>query len=104
MQATEGLVRGQEVKDTGAPIMVPVGPGTLGRILNVIGEPVDEQGNSCPSPHLHLLSILLDDSAVPSTFTDYTLLPQDQLRAIFAHPSTDQPLSSPSRVSLRKFL
>lgn len=44
MQATEGLVRGQEVKDTGAPIMVPVGPGTLGRILNVIGEPVDEQG------------------------------------------------------------
>ena len=32
------------MKDTGAPIMVPVGPGTLGRILNVIGEPVDEQG------------------------------------------------------------
>jgi len=44
MGATEGLVRGQEVKDTGAPIMIPVGPGTLGRILNVIGEPVDEQG------------------------------------------------------------
>jgi len=44
MEATEGLVRGQEVKDTGSPIMVPVGPGTLGRILNVIGEPVDEQG------------------------------------------------------------
>lgn len=44
MEATEGLVRGQEVEDTGAPIMVPVGPGTLGRILNVIGEPVDEQG------------------------------------------------------------
>jgi len=44
MEATEGLVRGQEVIDTGAPIMVPVGPGTLGRILNVIGEPVDEQG------------------------------------------------------------
>merc|ERR1719421_1012140 len=44
MEATEGLVRGQEVVDTGAPIMVPVGPGTLGRILNVIGEPVDEKG------------------------------------------------------------
>merc|ERR1719248_528039 len=44
MEATEGLVRGQEVVDIGAPIMVPVGPGTLGRILNVIGEPVDEQG------------------------------------------------------------
>ncbi|NBD30492.1 MAG: F0F1 ATP synthase subunit beta [Alphaproteobacteria bacterium] len=42
MDATEGLVRGQEVADTGAPISVPVGDATLGRILNVIGEPVDE--------------------------------------------------------------
>ena len=42
MDATEGLVRGQEVKDTGGPISIPVGNGTLGRILNVIGEPVDE--------------------------------------------------------------
>src|SRR6201746_1592087 len=40
----EGLVRGQEVGDTGSPIMVPVGVGTLGRIMNVIGEPVDEAG------------------------------------------------------------
>ena len=44
MDATEGLVRGQAVKDLGEPIKVPVGPGTLGRILNVIGEPVDEAG------------------------------------------------------------
>ncbi|SLN27488.1 ATP synthase subunit beta [Roseovarius albus] len=44
MDATEGLVRGQEVTDTGAPISVPVGNATLGRIMNVIGEPVDEQG------------------------------------------------------------
>ncbi|MBT3792363.1 MAG: F0F1 ATP synthase subunit beta [Rhodospirillales bacterium] len=44
MDATEGLVRGADVTDTGAPISVPVGPGTLGRILNVIGEPVDERG------------------------------------------------------------
>ena len=44
MDTTEGLVRGQEVTDTGSPIMVPVGLGTLGRIMNVIGEPVDEQG------------------------------------------------------------
>jgi F-type H+-transporting ATPase subunit beta len=44
MDATEGLVRGQEVKDTGLPIAVPVGDGTLGRIMNVIGEPVDEAG------------------------------------------------------------
>jgi len=44
MDSTEGLVRGQEVVDTGAPITVPVGPGTLGRIINVVGEPVDERG------------------------------------------------------------
>lgn len=44
MDGTEGLVRGQPVRDTGAPITVPVGAGTLGRILNVIGEPVDERG------------------------------------------------------------
>jgi F-type H+-transporting ATPase subunit beta len=44
MDATEGLVRGQEVTDTGEPIEVPVGEGTLGRIMNVIGEPVDEAG------------------------------------------------------------
>ncbi|MCV3767490.1 F0F1 ATP synthase subunit beta [Rhizobium sp. TRM95796] len=44
MDSTEGLVRGQAVTDTGAPISVPVGDETLGRILNVIGEPVDELG------------------------------------------------------------
>ena len=44
MDATEGLVRGQEVEDTAGPISVPVGKATLGRILNVIGEPVDEKG------------------------------------------------------------
>jgi F-type H+-transporting ATPase subunit beta len=44
MDSTEGLVRGREVTDTGAPISVPVGIGTLGRIMNVIGEPVDEAG------------------------------------------------------------
>ncbi len=44
MDSTDGMVRGQEVIDTGAPISVPVGPETLGRIVNVIGEPVDERG------------------------------------------------------------
>ena len=44
MDATEGLKRGDEVKNTGAPISVPVGPETLGRIINVIGEPIDEKG------------------------------------------------------------
>ena len=44
MDSTDGLVRGQKVQDTGQPISVPVGPETLGRILNVVGEPVDERG------------------------------------------------------------
>jgi len=44
LDATEGLVRGQVVEDTGQPISVPVGAGTLGRIMNVIGEPIDEKG------------------------------------------------------------
>ena len=44
MDSTEGLVRGQQVTDTGGPIAVPVGDETLGRIMNVIGEPVDEAG------------------------------------------------------------
>lgn len=45
MSSTDGLVRGMEVADTGAPINVPVGKNTLGRIFNVLGEPVDEKGN-----------------------------------------------------------
>lgn len=44
LDSTDGLVRGQNVVNTGAPIKVPVGRGTLGRILNVIGEPIDERG------------------------------------------------------------
>jgi len=44
MDGTDGLVRGQPVEDTGGPIMVPVGPECLGRIMNVIGEPIDERG------------------------------------------------------------
>src|SRR5499433_217574 len=48
MDTSEGLVRGQEVTDTGGPITVPVGDGTLGRIINVVGDPVDEAG---PVPH-----------------------------------------------------
>ena len=44
MDGTEGLVRGQPCTDTGGPITIPVGPATLGRIINVIGEPIDERG------------------------------------------------------------
>src|ERR1700742_2080096 len=54
MDTTEGLTRGQEVIDTGAPIRVPVGPATLGRIMNVIGEPIDEAG---PISQEHVASI-----------------------------------------------
>merc|ERR1712087_533588 len=44
MDGTEGLIRGQACADTGTPIRIPVGPKTLGRIINVIGEPIDERG------------------------------------------------------------
>ena len=44
MKPTEGLVRGMKVEDLGEPISVPVGRATLGRVLNVLGEPVDELG------------------------------------------------------------
>ena len=52
MDSTDGMVRGQEVTDTGAPISVPVGPGTLGRILNVIGEAIDERGEIPAAAHM----------------------------------------------------
>src|ERR1700722_5626828 len=52
MDTTDGLVRGQKVADTGAPIMVPVGPETLGRIINVVGEPVDERGPVTTKKHM----------------------------------------------------
>ncbi|RGP39125.1 F0F1 ATP synthase subunit beta [Pseudotabrizicola alkalilacus] len=55
MDATEGLVRGAPVSDTGKPIQVPVGTATLGRIMNVIGEPVDERGpvNAAETRSIH---------------------------------------------------
>ncbi|MGO9818766.1 MAG: F0F1 ATP synthase subunit beta, partial [Acidocella sp.] len=52
MDSTDGMVRGQEVTDTGAAISVPVGPGTLGRILNVIGEAIDERGDIPAAAHM----------------------------------------------------
>jgi F-type H+-transporting ATPase subunit beta len=54
MDSTEGLVRGQAVRDTGQPIAIPIGDGTLGRIMNVIGDPVDEAG---PIPHQEVRAI-----------------------------------------------
>jgi len=51
MDTSEGLVRGQEVSDTGNPIMAPVGEGLLGRIINVVGDPVDEAGPVTATEH-----------------------------------------------------
>ncbi len=51
MDTTDGLVRGQSATDTGAPITIPVGPETLGRIINVVGEPVDERGAVTAKSH-----------------------------------------------------
>jgi F-type H+-transporting ATPase subunit beta len=71
MDATEGLVRGQEVTDTGGPIMVPVGNATLGRILNVVGEPVDEGG---PVVATETRSIHQDAPAFSEQATESVLL------------------------------
>jgi F-type H+-transporting ATPase subunit beta len=65
MDTTDGLVRGQEVTDTGDAIQMPVGPETLGRILNVIGEPVDERGpvNAKKFDGIHKSAPLLTDQS-----------------------------------------
>merc|ERR1711966_271366 len=69
MDATEGLKRGQPVRDTEAPISVPVGPEMLGRIVNVLGEPIDEQG---PLGNKSTLPLHAD----PPSFTDQETQPQ----------------------------
>src|SRR5580693_7148905 len=71
MDITEGLVRGQEVVDTGEPIMVPVGDGTLGRIMNVIGQPVDEAG---PIPHQETRPIHAPAPSFTDQSTDASIL------------------------------
>src|SRR6266849_1088699 len=71
MDSSEGLVRGQEVSDTGQPIAVPVGDGTLGRIMNVIGEPVDEAG---PVPHKTTRAIHQNAPAYTDQSTEAAIL------------------------------
>ncbi|MEQ8246445.1 MAG: F0F1 ATP synthase subunit beta [Alphaproteobacteria bacterium] len=68
MDTTEGLVRGQEVKDTGGPITVPVGPETLGRMLNVTGDPIDERGpvNAKQRAPIHALAPPFVDQSTES--------------------------------------
>ncbi|MBD2075313.1 F0F1 ATP synthase subunit beta [Phormidium sp. FACHB-592] len=71
MSTTDGLVRGMEVTDTGAPINVPVGPATLGRIFNVLGEPVDNKGpvdTSETSPIHRSAPKFTDLETTPSVF------------------------------------
>jgi F-type H+-transporting ATPase subunit beta len=71
MDTTEGLVRGQEVVDTGLPIAVPVGDGTLGRIINVVGDPVDEAG---PVPHTETRPIHQDAPLYTEQSTEAEIL------------------------------
>jgi F-type H+/Na+-transporting ATPase subunit beta len=71
MDTSEGLVRGQEVTDTGQPIAVPVGDGTLGRIMNVVGEAVDEAGDI---PHKETRAIHQDAPAYTDQSTEAAIL------------------------------
>src|SRR3984893_15572727 len=71
MDTTEGLVRGQEATDPAQPISVPVGEGTLGRIINVIGEPVDEAG---PVPHKERRAIHQDAPLYTEQSTEAEIL------------------------------
>jgi F-type H+-transporting ATPase subunit beta len=69
MEATEGLTRGQRVTDTGSQIRMPVGPMTLGRIMNVIGEPIDERGpiGATQTAPIHALAPLFVDQSTESS-------------------------------------
>src|SRR5579884_1158554 len=71
MDSSEGLVRGQEVTDTGQPIAVPVGDGTLGRIMNVVGEAVDEAGDI---PHQQTRAIHQEAPAYTDQSTEAEIL------------------------------
>src|SRR5262245_19474977 len=71
MDTSEGLVRGQKVTDTGEPIAVPVGDGTLGRIMNVVGEPVDEAGKI---PHTETRPIHANAPAYTEQSTEAEIL------------------------------
>src|SRR5688500_4090693 len=72
MDATEGLTRGQKVVNTGQQISVPVGPMTLGRIVNVIGEPIDERGpvNAAKRNPIHSDAPMFVDQSTTSIIMD----------------------------------
>ena len=71
MDTTDGLVRGMEVKNTGAPISVPVGPGTLGRLMNVTGQSIDEAG---PIKGVKMMPIHRDAPAFDEQATEVEIL------------------------------
>ncbi|CAI0447246.1 unnamed protein product [Linum tenue] len=73
MDGTEGLVRGQRVLNTGSPITVPVGRATLGRIMNVIGEPIDEKGDICKNSLL-LVFVLWEAPSFVEQATEQQIL------------------------------
>jgi len=89
MDATEGLVRGQAVVDTGKPICIPVGEGCLGRIMNVIGEPIDERGPVAATQYdpIHKEAPI---------FTEQSVEQQVRLPLPLASPRLPPPLVSPS--------
>src|SRR5919108_458415 len=88
MDSTDGLVRGMAVKNTGAPITMPVGKAVLGRILNVVGEPVDERGPVIASKRLPI-------HHAPPTLTDQNV--KIEAFEIGIYPAVD-PLDSTSRI------
>ena len=105
MDSTEGLVRGQEVTDTGEPIAVPVGDETLGRIMNVIGEAVDEAGpiktaekraDPCSPRRLTSTSRPRPRSSSPASrsSTCSRLTPRAARSACSAAPASARPCSS----------
>src|SRR5919204_117657 len=87
MDSAEGLVRGQEVTDTGQPIAVPVGDETLGRIINVIGEPVDEAGR-IPSAVGYQPTLGTDMGALQERITSTTKGSVTSIQAIYV-PADD---------------
>ena len=109
MDSTDGLVRGAEVTDTGAPISMPVGPETLGRIVNVIGQPIDERGpiNAKKTLPIHRAApTLRRNSQAPTRATAMPTSPTISTAMLFRPPTRTNtkvatPRSSESRAYQR---
>jgi len=104
LDSTEGLIRGQSVSDTGSPILVPVGPETLGRIINVIGEPIDERGpiNTTKYRPIHrdAPSFAEQGSGAELLITGKNFIQYSKLRIFSAYVSgLPRPRHSPTRLN-----